>query len=335
MNSGTLAKLVVLALFLLLAAAPALAATITVDAAGTCSFANAWTAAKNNSDTGGCVGVGTYGDDTIILEKNVTGRDLRTGATRVTVDGQGNKYSRTSGVSFGQHFSVDNRYGNLTIKNLVLADATGGDAKGQSIGSQGSLTILDSVFYNNNANQRFGGAIWISYRGSGRIERSVFYNNGHGAILGEQGNLHVENSVFYNNGGTAAIIVGQGNLRPHNVTLRHVTVAQNTEVGIRITTGVGGKFELSNSIIYNNSNADCNTLSSISGTLDIRNNIIGTGSPFCTTNQLRDDPLLPGVGDGDTFVPLRHRRRLLPARSHARLQRQSAPAGKPMRHRRL
>ena len=318
MNSGTLAKLVILALILLLPAIPALAADITVDAAGTCSFDNAWTAAKNNSDTGGCVGVGTYGDDTIILEKDVTGRDKATGATRVTVDGQGNKYTVARNCC-GIHFNVETN-GSLTVKNLELTNG-GGVTEGGSIQVSGHLTVSDSIFHGNEAT--YGGAIHADPQVGIVVNRSVFYNNsagslGHGSAIsiGDQARATITNSVFYNNRGVSVIstFYAATNQQATDLILRHVTLYRNKNQGGTVSTtfslGVfpSNKLEISNSILWGNSgnrNPDCYFAGTESPNVTMRNNIIGNGVAFCQAGLVTSaDPLLPGVGDGNTFVPL-------------------------------
>ena len=239
-------KLILIALVLLLSALPALAADIIVDADDTCSFADAWLSARYNANQGGCVATGTYGDDTIILEKDVSGGNLShyqatAGDNRslgnLTVEGQGHTYTMTA--NNGLHFSLATPVGAwITINNLTLTRAaeTGVSPLGGSINAVGSSThvanvaVNNSIFYSNHTSAE-GGVINVAH-GNVVINKSVFYNNrsdGEGSAFHVDvgGSVTVTNSVIYNNQGRGVIAVAR-QPNAHDITLRHVTMFNNS-----------------------------------------------------------------------------------------------------------
>ena len=318
-SRGRLPRLVpALALFALLPALPALSARIVVDAGGVCSFGDAWRSARYNADQGRCTHTGTYGDDTIVLQRDVTGNsrnlyevETSTHVNRslgaITVEGNGHTYTMTANRE--QHFSTQGR--RLTINNLVLTtdgSLTGRYGRGGSItvGVRGELIVNDSVFHGNQS-WDLGGAIAVT-GGRATINRSVFYGNrsdGWGSAIGvsERGSVTVNGSAFYNNNGKGVIAIDSSALRQADrVVLRHVTLINNqgSRGGLALTsaTSVKTEFELSNSIDVNNAGGACQLSASLpSGSTTLRNNIVGSGSTArCKAGAtVVDDPLLPAT----------------------------------------
>ena len=337
-NSGTLAKLIVLALILTLSAIPALAADIVVADGGTCSLYNAWLSARYNEDRGGCTHTGDWDDnnwsdvgdpggDTIILQKDVTGGDLqmfgsRVGAERsrgnITIEGGGHTYTMTA--NNGRHFHIGGR--RLTINNLVLtrADNTNKAGPGGAIlvagasNTDAELTVNDSVFHGNKSHDE-GGAIMINDRTSATIRRSVFYNNeagnrGSAIGFGRGTKVTVDSSSFYNNNGQG-VIAAKRNQAAGEIILKHVTIVNNRGsrggVSFSINESVQTKFELSNSIDYNNTGGACQLNGPLPTDTTLRNNIVGAGSTQnCKdgANTVVVDPLLPDSAGVTTLLHL-------------------------------
>ena len=313
--------------FLLLPALPAFAADITVnadgaeDTASTCTLTEAWNSAKANANRGGCVASGTYGDDTIFLNLDVTGGDLSmTGVSGgITIEGRGHTFTMT--VNHGQHFNAGT--GSLTINNLVM---TRGPNTGRASGGgaifvgSATVTVNDSVFHGNLAWDD-GGAIIIG-DGTVTINRSVFYNNSTdgnngegGAIAVSRGNLNVNSSVFYNNGGRG--VIASHGARTGHIHLRHLTIFNNKgSLGALGFTGgstnhkIGGHFTLQNSILYGNQGGACRLsfsfAESATHTRTITNNILDdSGSTDCKqAAQLKVNPGLSAPSNVLNYLPL-------------------------------
>lgn len=147
-----------LAAFFLLLIAPwaAQAANITVDGS-TCKLADAITAANNNTDTGGCIGSGVYGDDTIILQADVTlTAALLPEITSVAiVEGGGHKID---GNSLGSVLRIASS-GVLTLNKAVIiggnvacyCGTNGSIQYGGGIYNEGQLILINSTVSGNRA----------------------------------------------------------------------------------------------------------------------------------------------------------------------------------------
>ena len=335
-----LPKSIFAALILLLSALPALAADIVVAEGGTCSFYNAWLSARYNEDRGGCTHTGDWDDnnwsspgdpggDTIILRQDVRGGDLqmfgsRAGAERstgnITIEGGGHTYTMTA--NNGRHFHIAGRH--LTINNLVLtrADNTNKAGAGGAIlltgaaNTDAKLTVNDSVFHGNKSHDE-GGVIMINDNTSATIRRSVFYNNessndwGSAIAFGRDANVTVESSSFYNNNGKG-VIAAKPNAVAENIILKHVTIVNNRGsrggISFRLNERASAKFELSNSIDWNNAGGACQLgWSSPPPDTTLRNNILGSGSTQnCKdgANTLVGDPMLTDSAGVTTLVHL-------------------------------
>ena len=326
MNSGALVKLIVVALLLLLPALPALAHEIVVDAAGTCSFPDAFASANNDDNRGGCTRVddGNGSNDTIILEKNVSSGGLVMSATaslnrgNITIEGKG--YTYTMNVNHDRHFDVGRN--RLTINNLILtrAENTGRAGVGGSINLSGtsvtipaSLVVNDSVFHGNLAWDE-GGAINVGPHKEATINRTVFYNNtsnkvGSAISLEDKAHLIVSNSSFYNNNGKGVIAPHDGTGGPPDeITLRHVTIFGNSGSGggLRFATAAS-KLEMSNSIDVSNAGGACQLTATLPTDTTLRNNIVGSSSTQnCKdgANTVVADPMLPNAAGVTTLLHL-------------------------------
>ena len=342
MNSGFTLKLILLALvFLLLPAGTAFAATITVnvgvgetDTASTCSFDEAWLQARHNEDKAGSGCVATdlpYGDDTIILTKDVAGGaksmpNAATGANRslgsIILEGRGHTFTMTT--RFDRHFTVNRAH--LTINNLIMTKDTdrGAASRGgaihltRSVTGGGGLTVNDSVFHGFDDGQ--DGVVFVG-QGHATINRSVFYNNsllsgrGSAIYLDANGSVAVNNSVFYNNTGGYVIEVGTRKVAK-DLTLRHSTIFNNKRGGgIGLThTSELRNVTIQNNIVYDNSSAQCanegncacNLDGTLTGTKTITGNIFGGGAnAACNPDaQLSVDPLLTDPGNVKSYLPL-------------------------------
>lgn len=98
---------------------------ITVDES-ICTLAAAITAANTDGDTGGCVGSGTYGDDTIILGTDII---LSVALPRIssTIIIEGGGYFFISGnndKNIGSVLYIVST-GNLTLNNTTVTNGTG------------------------------------------------------------------------------------------------------------------------------------------------------------------------------------------------------------------
>jgi len=94
---------------------------------------------------------------------------------------------------------------NLTIRNSVFKNGfarmiTGGVGRGGAINSRGTLTVIDSHFYNNQG-VRAGGAIWSS--GELTVSGSTFVGNREersgGGAISASGPTVIYDSIFYGN----------------------------------------------------------------------------------------------------------------------------------------
>ena len=106
-----------------LTAQAAHSASITVDGNDTatnCTLAEAIDSANGNADTGGCVGSGAYGADTITLATDVTlAAALPNIASAITIEGGGKTINGNNSLSVGSLLTVASG-GNLTIKGLTM-----------------------------------------------------------------------------------------------------------------------------------------------------------------------------------------------------------------------
>ena len=191
-----LACILVAFAFVLSFSLPTEAATITVS--GTCSLADAITAANTDTATGGCPA--GSGADTIRLTAHIVlDGALPSISSAITIEGAGSRYA-IDGVDTYQIFFVETS-GNLTVNRLALTRGTA--AAGGAIQSNGTLSVNNSFFTNNNASTD-GGAIL----GKATISNSIFISNEAvfygGAFFDGTGGApsavsNISNTVFSNN----------------------------------------------------------------------------------------------------------------------------------------
>ena len=191
-----LASLLIAFAFVLSFSLPTEAATITVS--GTCSLADAITAANTDTATGGCPA--GSGADTIRLTAHIVlDGALPSISSAITIEGAGSRYA-IDGVDTYQIFFVETS-GNLTVNRLALTRGTA--AAGGAIQSNGTLSVNNSFFTNNNASTD-GGAIL----GKATISNSIFTGNEAvfygGAFFDGTGGApsavsNISNTVFSNN----------------------------------------------------------------------------------------------------------------------------------------
>lgn len=142
---------------------------------------------------------GIYDEDTIIINKNVNiiGED---------------KYNTIISPYSGYIFSFSASNVRLTIKNMMLTNATNGAIFAQF----GSLTAENVIFKNNKGNAAiYIGTLGLSVGNTHIINNCIFENNAAGSIcVIASSELTVTNSIFRNNIGVngAAIRMDSGKL---------------------------------------------------------------------------------------------------------------------------
>ena len=158
------------------------AASITVDKSadedvnGTCSLADAITAANTDTATNGCTA--GSGADTITLGVNITLDDYLPDITsEITIEGA--NYDIDGNDEY-QIFYVDE--GVLTINSITLTGGDGGSYGGAIDTKGGSLTVTNSRLEDNEAGL-LGGAI-ATDNTNVIIRNSIFVNNSSGSLGG-------------------------------------------------------------------------------------------------------------------------------------------------------
>ena len=201
------------------------AASITVDGS-TCTLDNAITSANSNADTGGCVGSGTYGDDTITLQTDVTlSAALPQIASPITIEGDGHKID---GNSLGSVLWISNS-GILTLNKTVI---TGGNV---------------ACYCGTNGSIQYGGGIYNE--GQLILTNSTVSGNRAGGIHNNMGILTINNSTVSENVLAACCVpagcIGGGTCRKGEgiymsggtTTLRSSIVSGNFGLEILVSEG--------------------------------------------------------------------------------------------------
>ena len=317
MNSGIIAKLIVIALvFLLLSAAP-----VAVQAA---DFNNIDTYTKlvtaiNTALTNGFA-------DTINITADITlEADLPQITSTITINGGGNTINGD-----GKYRPFNNAAGGiLTLNNLIINNAytAGRFDHGASIRSVGELTLNRVTVRNGTtdttaADSISAGGIFI---GSGtssvvKIKDSAIYNNrsrNNGAgIRIDGGTVTIVNTSIFGNssqGRGGGISLGGGTLHLYHSTITGNTPDSASSGSISSEAGGGirvysGTVTMVNNIIYGNARDDCAIRTNSAVTISqIAGNIIESGSTSnCTSGQTTDDPDLAGPsvhGLGNFYIP--------------------------------
>jgi hypothetical protein len=224
-NAVSRATLLVLVLFVGLAApSRGYAAVRTVCASG-CKYTTiaAAIAAAKAGDTINIL-------DAVHTESNITvDRNL-------TIKGQGAAKTAVDGARNGTVFTVD---AGVTAKfqNLTIADGFS-ETKGAGIFNDGTLTVSNSTFFGNVADNEIllifpagGGGIFND--GTLTVSNSTFFGNGaviaEGAGIFNDGTLTVSNSTFFGNG--APVGGGGGIFNDGTLTVSNSTFSSNGTYG--------------------------------------------------------------------------------------------------------
>ncbi len=230
MNSGTLARLILIALvFLLLTAVPASAqTTFSVSSDGTtgsnCTLRHAISAANTDAVSGGCAA--GSGADIINITGDITLTDhLPSITTDITFNGVGGNRTLNGSDSY-RAFNINTAGISVTINNLTLAEnrapvnSTGGainfpGGDGTANLTLNNVTVRDSEAWYTGS-QRAGGGLYCN-SSTLTIVNSSFYNNrgeeGGAVDIGASCDATITGSVFYNNSARllgGAIVISKG-----------------------------------------------------------------------------------------------------------------------------
>ncbi|MCW5201676.1 MAG: choice-of-anchor Q domain-containing protein [Candidatus Electrothrix communis] len=242
------------------------AADITVDGT-TCILADAITAANTNANAGGCVGSGSYGNDTIFLTTDVLlTAQLPVITSTIIIEGQGYTIDGNDDSAVGSVLRTSSA-GHLTMNKTTITGGNREDNLGGGIYNNGTVILTNVTIsgntakggggiYNNgfatliltnsmvsgnstkSANDTFGGGIYNSY-GIVTLTRSIVSdntaNNG-GGICNGDGTITVINSTVSGNTaysycfGTCFGSASAGGIYNYSgtVTLMNSTVSENT-----------------------------------------------------------------------------------------------------------
>jgi hypothetical protein len=170
-----------LAALLVLAASAAQAATITVDASGTCTLTDAITAANTDTSTGGCAACS--GADTIIFETDIALiAALPEITSTVKIEGGGHFVSGdvVLKIANGGNLTLNNttikdaggvrNYGTLILNNVTISGNLGGFCGG-GISNHGTATLNNSTVSENRST---GICMAAGYEGVGRAVGGIF-----------------------------------------------------------------------------------------------------------------------------------------------------------------
>ena len=224
------------ALLLSLGSGPVFAADITVD--GTCTLADAITAANTDTATGSC-SAGS-GADTITLQGNVTltatnnfsndsfaNNGLPVVTSEITIDGGGFTISRSSADQF--RILEVSASGDLTLSNATLS---GGhpqrsgmygsyDNNGGAVWNAGNLAVVNTTITGNTGFK--GGGVYNS--GTATLQNSTISSNTAyygGGVYNYNGTATLQNSTISSNtanGKGGGVYTSGGNLSAVNSTI--------------------------------------------------------------------------------------------------------------------
>ena len=319
MNSGTLARLILIALvFLLLSAGPV--AVQAADFNNIATYTDLVTAI-NTALTNGFA-------DTINITADITlEADLPQITSTITFNGGGNTINGDS-----KYRPFNNAAGGiLTLNDLTIANAyvsgTSNFDHGASIKSVGQLTLNRVTVRNGTVDTTASkgisaGGIFIGASANPtKIKDSAIYNNrsrGNGAGIRIDGStVTIVNTSIYGNtsshGRGAGIFLGGGTLHLYHSTVTGNTPDSASSGSITSEAGGGirvysGTVTMVNNIIFGNGRDDCAIRTNAAVTISqIAGNIIESGSTSnCTSGQTTDDPDLAGPsvhGLGNFYIP--------------------------------
>ena len=222
----------------------------------------------------------TSGEDTITFDNTLMGETITLGGSQlvindsVTIQGLGADQLTISGNDDSRIFlfgSVD--AATYTIADITLTDgevARGDEPSPQTGGAislnnpDDTLIIERSVISDSAANG--GGAIFIGNGAELRISDSALINNeanfsGSAILTGGNVDVEIVNSTISGNASLnnlGALTVQTAGTQSGAMTLRNVTVANNTGNGLQTITGTNSTstFTIGNSILADNGNAN-------------------------------------------------------------------------------
>ena len=259
MNRLPLISLVLTIMLLLLPTAQA----ADIETSGTCTLADAITAANNDRAKGGCPA--GRGADTIILTQDITlGSELPAITSKITIEGNG--YTISGNNRYRMFY---NDGGALTIKDLTMTkgyveaelirseDGTLKASTENSIGgaiynANGTLTISDSSF-SHNSTENDGGAVYNGEYGELSISSSSFSHNladAYGGAILNAGELSISSSSLSRNSAyRGGAIFNDGELSISG----SVFSGNSAEVGGAIDDYFGELISISGSVFSGNS----------------------------------------------------------------------------------
>jgi hypothetical protein len=283
---------------LVLAGSAAQAASITVDAGGTCILADAITAANTDTATGGCPA--GSGHDTITLQTDVTlAVALPQISSTITIKGGGHFISGNNDKNVGSVLRITDT-GNLTLNETTVKNgkvsvypSNGGGIN--NIG--GAVTLIDCTVSGNNTFTdpsypvSYGGGIYNS-GGSVTLTNSTVSGNtaasyGGGIFSVEVGSVTLTNSTVSGNSAYDPNAGGGGgiaNVSGSTVTLTNSTVSGNTASSYHGggIYNVGGTATLINSTISGNAalTASGGGIYNNNGPLTLRSSLVSGNTAF-------------------------------------------------------
>lgn len=240
--------------------------------AGACTLRDAVTAANTDAAVNACAA--GSGADTITFNLSGTitlGSTLPAIVSPITVNG-GNSITITAGNTV-QEMVLVNIGATLQLQNLTMSNSPN-----WAIGNMGTLTIDNSTISGNGETQ--GSA--INNQGTLTVSASTFANNtattsdtgGVGAAIYNNGTVSISNSTFSNN---RADDLGGAVFNGQQATIVNSTFSNNAAAqGGGIANYPGATLNLGNTILANNSGADC---FNNGGTINASGvNLVGDGS---------------------------------------------------------
>uniref|UniRef100_UPI0040576DA4 choice-of-anchor Q domain-containing protein n=1 Tax=Candidatus Electronema sp. TaxID=2698783 RepID=UPI0040576DA4 len=191
------------ALSLSLTAQTAHSASITVDAGGICTLADAITAANTDMAEGGCPS--GSGADIITLMTDVTlTAALPDIISTVTIEGSGHFISGNNDSAVGSVLRITDT-GNLTLNETTVKNGSAGINNGGGIYNSGTVTLNNVTISGNSANQ--GGGIYNYTNGTVTLTNSTVSGNSgvtlnsdwYGAGIANRGTITLTNSTVSGN----------------------------------------------------------------------------------------------------------------------------------------
>jgi hypothetical protein len=259
------------------------AASITVDGS-TCTLDNAITSANNNADTGGCVGSGTYGDDTITLQADVTlSAALPQIASTITLEGGGHFISGNNDETVGSVLYITSD-GDLTLNQTIIKGGTGfdlyeeGDLYGGGILNVGTVNLTNSTVSGNTASS----SSYYSYSSGGGIYNAGTVNLTNSTVSGNTADS--DGGGIENLGGT--------------VNLTNSTVSGNTASSYYFASFGGGIENLGGTVNLTNSTVSGNTAYSYYSYYSYGGGIFNDGTVTLTNSTVSGNTAFYGSGQG-------------------------------------